>query len=229
MSSKFILAIGRKHLFNPAAFGVLLPALLLDRAGDLVGRRQSAAPARRADRRPAHRPQAPALRSRGNLHPRRSRDGARFGGAGGLRHGARARRFSLSPLFFFAFVMLTEPLTAPDQAPAAPRLRRAGRFPLRPEHPCRLVLFHAGAGAPGRQSLRLCRKSERALRADPASASSNRRRTATTSSSIRRASSPSRPASISNGRSGCRAPTAAATAATSRSPRRRPRMRFASA
>ncbi|TGS08325.1 hypothetical protein EN830_36755, partial [Mesorhizobium sp. M1C.F.Ca.ET.187.01.1.1] len=30
ISSKFILAIGRKHLFNPAALGVALSALLLD-------------------------------------------------------------------------------------------------------------------------------------------------------------------------------------------------------
>jgi Na+-transporting NADH:ubiquinone oxidoreductase subunit NqrB len=30
MASKFILAIGRKHIFNPAAFGVALSALLLD-------------------------------------------------------------------------------------------------------------------------------------------------------------------------------------------------------
>ena len=30
MASKFIFAVGRKHVFNPAAFGVALPAFLLD-------------------------------------------------------------------------------------------------------------------------------------------------------------------------------------------------------
>ncbi|TGP82944.1 hypothetical protein EN865_34270, partial [bacterium M00.F.Ca.ET.222.01.1.1] len=31
ISSKYILAVGRKHLFNPAALGVALAAFLLDR------------------------------------------------------------------------------------------------------------------------------------------------------------------------------------------------------
>ena len=63
MASKFILAIGRKHLFNPAAVGVALSALAARSSGDLVGRRQPAAAADRSDRRRPDRAQAAALRS----------------------------------------------------------------------------------------------------------------------------------------------------------------------
>ena len=77
-----------KHLFNPAAFGVRAARVPARPAGDLVGRRQSAAPARRARRRPPPRPQAAALRPRGDLRPRRPRDGSRDRRAVAIRHGA---------------------------------------------------------------------------------------------------------------------------------------------
>ena len=60
MASKFIFAVGRKHLFNPAAFGVAAVRAPARSAGHLVGRRKSAAASDRACRRPPHRAQAAA-------------------------------------------------------------------------------------------------------------------------------------------------------------------------
>jgi len=112
MGSKFIFAIGRKHVFNPAAFGVVLPAFLLGQPATWwVG---------------GNLPLLPIVLVGGVLVVRKlqrfdliatfmgvalvtilattapSQDGA-----------ALAETLKSSPLFFFAFVMLTEPLTAP--------------------------------------------------------------------------------------------------------------------
>ena len=113
ISSKFIFAIGRKHLFNPAALGRGAVRAAARPAGDLVGRGQSAAASRRACRRRAHRPQAaPASTlSRPSLswlwRPFWQRPSRRSTGT------ALTETLGSSPLLFFAFVMLTEPLTAP--------------------------------------------------------------------------------------------------------------------
>jgi ferredoxin-NADP reductase len=112
MASKFIFAVGRKHLFNPAAFGVLLPAFLLNQpatwwvAGNL--------------------PLLPVVLIGGLLVVRKLQ---RFdlvatfilvnlvtvlATAAPSQYGtALLEALRSSPLFFFAFVMLTEPLTAP--------------------------------------------------------------------------------------------------------------------
>ena len=63
--------IGRKHVFNPAAFGVAAARAAARSAGDLVGRRQPAAAAGRAGRRRALVRKLQRLRSRRDLHPRR--------------------------------------------------------------------------------------------------------------------------------------------------------------
>lgn len=115
MASKYILAVGKKHLFNPAAFGVALSALALNHSANWwVG---------------------------GNLYL------APLVILGGLLVVRKVRRFDLAlsflavalatialtaaggplravwlalthtPIFFFAFVMLTEPLTMPPNRP----------------------------------------------------------------------------------------------------------------
>ncbi|TMJ38349.1 MAG: hypothetical protein E6G87_06600 [Alphaproteobacteria bacterium] len=112
ISSKFILAIGRKHLFNPAALGVALTALLLDQPATWwVG---------------GNLPLLPVVLVGGLLIVRKLR---RFDLVATFIAVAlvtilatsepsqylTALRETLgsSPLLFFAFVMLTEPLTAP--------------------------------------------------------------------------------------------------------------------
>ncbi|MER8693066.1 RnfABCDGE type electron transport complex subunit D [Mesorhizobium opportunistum] len=112
ISSKFILAIGRKHLFNPAALGVALSALLLDQPATWwVG---------------GNLPLLPLVLFGGMLIVRKLRrldlvstfvvvalatilatsDPSQY-------WTALAETLGSSPLLFFAFVMLTEPLTAP--------------------------------------------------------------------------------------------------------------------
>lgn len=113
MASKFIVAVNRKHLFNPAAFAVAIAALLLDRpatwwaAGNL--------------------PLIPFILVGGFLLLRKLQ---RFDLAVAFLgvnlattlltttpdHYVMALRETLiySPLFFFLFVMVTEPLTAPQ-------------------------------------------------------------------------------------------------------------------
>ncbi|AZO21845.1 hypothetical protein EJ070_14915 [Mesorhizobium sp. M1E.F.Ca.ET.045.02.1.1] len=112
ISSKYILAVGRKHLFNPAALGVALTALLLDRPATWwVGGNAWL---------------LPFVLVGGVLLVRKLRRldlvAAFFGVAlvtilattGPSQYGSALREtFSSSPLLFFAFVMLTEPLTAP--------------------------------------------------------------------------------------------------------------------
>ena len=112
MASKFIFAVGRKHIFNPAAFGVVLSAFLLDQpAAWWVG---------------GNLPLLPAVLIGGLLIVRKLR---RFDSvttfilvniatvlstSAPAHYGAALNETILSsPLFFFAFVMLTEPLTAP--------------------------------------------------------------------------------------------------------------------
>jgi ferredoxin-NADP reductase/Na+-translocating ferredoxin:NAD+ oxidoreductase RnfD subunit len=112
ISSKYILAVGRKHLFNPAALGVALTAFLLNRpatwwiAGNL--------------------PLLPVVLIGGVLLVRKLQRldlVATFilvnlativaTTAPGQYATALSEALRSSPLFFFAFVMLTEPLTAP--------------------------------------------------------------------------------------------------------------------
>ena len=162
MASKFIFAVGRKHVFNPAAFGVVLPALLLDQPATwwvggnlpllpfvLARRLLLVRKLQRFDLVATFILVDLATRSR---HHRAVADTAR----------RSPRRSLYSPLFFFAFVMLTEPLTAPTMR--WPRLAFAALvgFLFVAERPHRLLLPHAGAGAPRRQSLRLRGRARRA-------------------------------------------------------------------
>ncbi|TPJ31489.1 RnfABCDGE type electron transport complex subunit D [Mesorhizobium sp. B2-7-2] len=123
ISSKFIFAVGRKHLFNPAALGVALSALLLDKpaiwwvggnpwllplvvvGGILVVRKL-----RRLDLVATFVAVAVAT-ILATTEP------AQYGNA-------LKETLSSSPMLFFAFVMLTEPLTAPTQR--WPRVAFAG-------------------------------------------------------------------------------------------------------
>lgn len=112
ISSKFILAIGKKHLFNPAALGVALTALLLDQPATWwVG---------------GSLPLLPIVLAGGLLVVRKLRrldlvatfvvialttilattEPSRYATT-------LTETIGSSPLLFFAFVMLTEPLTAP--------------------------------------------------------------------------------------------------------------------
>ena len=112
IASKFILAIGKKHLFNPAAAGVALGALLLNQPATwwvggnvvllpmvLVGGLLIVRKLRRFDMVMAFiiadLAAALATSTPDNMLA------------------ALTQTLTLSPMFFFAFVMLTEPLTAP--------------------------------------------------------------------------------------------------------------------
>jgi ferredoxin-NADP reductase len=119
MASKFIFAVGRKHLFNPAALGVVLPALLLNQPATWwVG---------------GNLPLLPVVLIGGVLIVRKLRRldlvatfifvaAATVLATSAPSHYVTAlnEMFLYSPLFFFAFVMLTEPLTAPTMR--VPRL-----------------------------------------------------------------------------------------------------------
>jgi glycine betaine catabolism B len=113
MASKFILSLRRRHIFNPAALGVALPALLLDHPATwwvsgqlwllplvLIGGLLVVRKLRRFDLVLAF---AAANLAVSVL-------------TGNLADAPASIRFALldSPFFFFAFVMLTEPLTAPQ-------------------------------------------------------------------------------------------------------------------
>ncbi|GLQ80566.1 hypothetical protein GCM10007881_40850 [Mesorhizobium huakuii] len=112
ISSKFILAIGGKHVFNPAALGVALTALLLDQPATWwVG---------------GNLPLLPVVLFGGFLMVRKLRRldlVATFGVVAlatilattepSRYAAALTETLGSSPLLFFAFVMLTEPLTAP--------------------------------------------------------------------------------------------------------------------
>ncbi|MDX8449444.1 FAD-dependent oxidoreductase [Mesorhizobium captivum] len=109
ISSKFIFAVGRKHLFNPAAVGVALSALLLDKPATWwVGGNSWL---------------LPLVLIGGILIVRKLRRldlVATFVGVALVTILATAAQYGdvlqetlgSSPLLFFAFVMLTEPLTA---------------------------------------------------------------------------------------------------------------------
>ena len=113
MASKFILSLRRRHIFNPAALGVALPALLLDHPATwwvsgqlwpmpivLIGGVLIIRKLRRLDLVLAF---AVANLAVSVL-------------TGNLADAPASIKFALldSPFFFFAFVMLTEPLTAPQ-------------------------------------------------------------------------------------------------------------------
>jgi len=112
IASKFIFAIGRKHLFNPAAFGVALCALLLDQPATwwvggnlmllplvLVGGVLVVMKLRRLDLVATF-----ALTATATVLA--TTEPSQYGTV--LVESLRS-----SPLQFFAFVMVTEPLTAP--------------------------------------------------------------------------------------------------------------------
>ena len=113
MASKFIFSLRRRHIFNPAALGIALPALLLDHPATwwvsgqlwllplvLLGGLLIVRKLRRFDLVLAF--------AAANL--------AVTVLTGSLSDAAASVQFALldSPFFFFAFVMLTEPLTAPQ-------------------------------------------------------------------------------------------------------------------
>ncbi|HZY50856.1 MAG TPA: RnfABCDGE type electron transport complex subunit D, partial [Devosia sp.] len=113
MASKFIFSLRRRHIFNPAAIGVALPALLLDHPATWWVSGQLWL--------------MPVVVIGGLLIVRKLRRFdlvLAFAAAnllvtvltGNLADAAQSVRFALldSPFFFFAFVMLTEPLTAPQ-------------------------------------------------------------------------------------------------------------------
>jgi len=113
MASKFIFSLRRRHIFNPAALGVALPALLLDHPASWWVSGQVWL--------------MPLVIVGGLLIVRKLR---RFDLVlafaltnlvvtvltGNLSDALQSVTFALlnSPFFFFAFVMLTEPLTAPQ-------------------------------------------------------------------------------------------------------------------
>ena len=112
IASKFILAIGRKHLFNPAALGVALSALLLDKPATwwvggnlwllpfvLLGGILVVRKLRRLDL-VATFVTVALLTILATTEP-------------SLYGATLNETLTSSPLLFFAFVMLTEPLTAP--------------------------------------------------------------------------------------------------------------------
>jgi ferredoxin-NADP reductase len=112
MASKYIFAIGRKHLFNPAAFAVVLTAFLLDApatwwvAGNLsllpvvlIGGALVVRKLRRYDLVATF-----LVAALATVLATSATD--QFGAV-------VLETLKSSPLFFFAFVMLTEPLTAP--------------------------------------------------------------------------------------------------------------------
>lgn len=112
IASKYILAIGRKHLFNPAALGVALSALLIDKPATwwvggnlwllpfvLLGGILVVRKLRRLDL-VATFVIVALLTILATTEP-------------SLYGSALRETLTSSPLLFFAFVMLTEPLTAP--------------------------------------------------------------------------------------------------------------------
>ena len=113
MASKFIFSLRRRHIFNPAAIGVALPALLLDHPATwwvsgqiwlmplvLIGGLLIVRKLRRFDLVLAFAATNLAVTVLTGDHT----------------DALQSLRFALldSPFFFFAFVMLTEPLTAPQ-------------------------------------------------------------------------------------------------------------------
>ncbi len=112
IASKFIFAIGRKHLFNPAAFGIALSALLLDQPATwwvggnvamlpivLVGGILVVRKLRRLDL-------VATFVLTATVTVLATAEPSQYGSV-------LVESFRSSPLLFFAFVMLTEPLTAP--------------------------------------------------------------------------------------------------------------------
>lgn len=113
MASKYVFTIGRKHLFNPAAFAIAATALVLNQSASwwigtavmlpfvLLGGLLVAKKIRRLDLMISFFVVALAM----------------ILGAGFLRGANMAtfivKTFTNTPMLFFAFVMLTEPLTTP--------------------------------------------------------------------------------------------------------------------
>jgi ferredoxin-NADP reductase len=112
MASKYILAVRGKHVFNPAALGVLLPGLLLDHPATWwVGGNVALLPAVLVGGvlviRKLRRLDLVAVFIAAELV-------TVLATASPAQYAVTLREtFLSSPLLFFAFVMLTEPLTAP--------------------------------------------------------------------------------------------------------------------
>ncbi len=112
MASKYILAVRGKHLFNPAALGVLLSGYLLDQPATWwVGGNLPLLPVVLIGGllvvRKLHRFDLVLVFVLANMATLLATTAPSHYGA------ALLETFRSSPLFFFAFVMLTEPLTAP--------------------------------------------------------------------------------------------------------------------
>ena len=164
------------------------PALLLDQPATWWFRRQSVAAAVRPGRRPAAGAQAARFDLSAPSSLANLAGNARHLRAGAILTQLRSRTLLHSPFFFFAFVMLTEPLTAPQHR--LPRIAYGALVGLLAcaQHPFRRLLLHARDRAAGRQYLRLCWSAPRAGSRSPWSASSRPPTALTTSSS-----SPDRP------------------------------------
>ena len=155
MASKYLIATGKRHLFNPAAFGaalmgigfhrtvswwvgdnaVLLPLILLGGALILTRLRYS-------DMLAAFALVVLGLSiAHGDLSS-----------LAGVAH-ALSMMAIHSMFCFFGLVMLTEPRTVAAGPLAADRLWRAGRAVVLALHACRQLLFHARSRHPVRQSL----------------------------------------------------------------------------
>jgi ferredoxin-NADP reductase/Na+-translocating ferredoxin:NAD+ oxidoreductase RnfD subunit len=112
IASKYIFAVGKKHVFNPAAFGVVLPAFLLNQPATWwIG---------------GNLPLLPVVLIGGVLIVRKLQRfdlvatfilvalGTVLATTDPSHYGMALNETLIhSPLFFFAFIMLTEPLTAP--------------------------------------------------------------------------------------------------------------------
>jgi ferredoxin-NADP reductase len=115
IASKYIFAIGKKHVFNPAAFGVALPAFVIGLSASwwvgtlwmapfvFVGGLAIVRKIRRTDLVLSFFVIALATVA------------GSYASGGGDALSAISKTLFESPLFFFAFVMLTEPLTTPPQ------------------------------------------------------------------------------------------------------------------
>ena len=161
MASKYVVAINKKHIFNPVAFAVALTALTHQPDGKLVGGQRPDA-ALRHRRRAAGRAQDPPLRPGARASSSRRRDdrwSSRFFDTGDIRRGAPECR-AYSPLFFFAFVILTEPLTTPPTRRLQIIYGVLVGFLFAPRVPHRRVLPHAGNRHPDRQRLLVSRQPE---------------------------------------------------------------------
>ena len=174
MASKYILALHNKHLFNPAAISaVIIGYALQDPASWWVGTSRM----------------LPIVLIGGLLIVRKVRQESMVGaflltatvgeGLFAQVHGTpvtlELRRFLIeSPLFFFASIMLTEPLTAPPTRTLKSIYGMITGILFIPQVHSGIDLFDSGAGTGDRQRLFLSRQSQAQIRAGPAAQDSPR-------------------------------------------------------